>query len=161
MSFLKKYIISLWRVWNEHAAVFAHYNTPEPSFVQWNLLWPCVFPHVDDRNGFGCAVIVVRPPPVPAARQGSGPQPPHGGPGVWGRHPAPPARRHGAAGHRPAQGGVSRTPGHQHCRASEHTGYVGCICHCNEVSRILSDEPRDIEIVNVTPWFRYISYQCF
>lgn len=86
------------------------------KFYAW-LLHPA-----DDRNGIPSAVSVARPPPVPAGRQSSGPQPPHGGPGVGGRHPAAAARRHGAAGHRSAPGGVSRASGHKHRGASEHPG---------------------------------------
>lgn len=79
----------------------------------------------DDRNGSSGSVNLIQPPPGPAVRQGSGPQPPHGGPGLWGRHPEAPARSHGAAGHRSAQGGVSCSPGHEHRGSSEHTGYDG------------------------------------
>lgn len=97
----------------------------------------CVFLPVDNENGLGGAVIVTQPPAVPTARQSSSPQSPYGWPGVWGRHPAPPARCHGAARNCSAQGGVSCTPGYQHCWASEHTGYVIEIYEGSSSLRIL------------------------
>ncbi len=48
------------------------------------------------------------------------PQSTHGGSGVGGGYPAPAARCDGAAGNRAAQGRVSRAPGHQHSRPTQH-----------------------------------------
>lgn len=79
------------------------------------------------RNGLcGAAVGDVDPAGPAAPWGGLSSQRPRAGSGVWGRHPAAAARSHGAAGHRPAEGGVPGAPGHQHRRAAEHPGY-GCL----------------------------------